>query len=106
MRPNNTTRRVVRQRTRAVASLLGVAGLVMGLGGPADAATAKKTTKKVSKAKAAVKTKAAPAASAASAATSVYPDAKVIDLASGKDVSLATLNADAKPTLIFVWAPS
>ena len=97
MRPTNKTRQVVRHRTLAVASLLGVAGLLVGLAGPAEAAT--KTTKKVSKSKAAAKPKAA-------AAKSVYPDAKVIDLASGKGVSLVTLRADAKPTLIFAWAPS
>jgi hypothetical protein len=82
MRPNKTTGRVVSERTLAIASLVGVAGLVLGLGGPADAAN--KTTKKVAKAaKAVAKPK---AASSASVVKSVYPD--------------------AKPTLIFVWAPS
>jgi hypothetical protein len=108
MRPNKTTRQVVRERTLVIASLVGVAGLVLGLAGPAEAAN--KTTKKVAKSakatkppKVAAKPK---AAAAASAVKSVYPDAKVVDLGTGKDVSLMTLSADAKPTLIFVWAPS
>jgi cytochrome oxidase Cu insertion factor (SCO1/SenC/PrrC family) len=105
MRQSNSWRHSARrQRVLAVASLIGVAGLVLGLAGPADAA--KKTTKKVGKttkaAKSASKAKAAPAAAIAS----VYPDAQVIDLASGKDVSLASLSAEGKPTLIFIWAPS
>jgi hypothetical protein len=91
----------------AVASLVGVAGLVLGLAGPVEAAT--KTTKKVTKAAKASKTVSKPKAassSAAASAKSVYPDATVVDLSTGKDVSLVTLRAEAKPTLIFVWAPS
>ena len=47
----------------------------------------------------------APAVAPVGSATAVLPAIEVIDLASGRPVSLASLVAPDKPTLFWAWAP-
>ena len=39
-------------------------------------------------------------------APTTFPKLKVLDLATGKTIDLASLNVSAKPQLIWFWAPT
>lgn len=81
---------------RLIAIVAVGASSVVGAGAIAQPAIA------VTKPPKAVQTKAAQVASA----PTTFPKLKVLDLATGKTIDLASLNVSAKPQLIWFWAPT